>query len=201
MKFEQIKNLGDWATKGHKIPLKIKKKWKRDNSNNPRWNGGNSSGYIQKIAMSVLKKHGIDSCQICKKRIDLEAHHKDRNRKNNNISNLMLLCISHHKKEHYRSGDWDNIKNKARENIKRYNQKHQIELEIMHKQRQKEIEKLIINNSNIKIQDIANIMKFDYSTIQSELKNMPYHSEIISLIHKERGYTNGHIRKWVRENE
>jgi 5-methylcytosine-specific restriction endonuclease McrA len=35
----------------------------------------------------------------------LEVHHKDRNRKNNDISNLEILCPNCHSEEHYQSGD------------------------------------------------------------------------------------------------
>lgn len=49
-----------------------------------------------------------DSCAICEEVYDptkkFELHHIDMNRKNNDSSNLIWLCNSCHKKEHYRQG-------------------------------------------------------------------------------------------------
>lgn len=44
-------------------------------------------------------------CEYCSKaNCRLELHHIDKNRKNNNLSNLVLLCVSCHKKEDYKLG-------------------------------------------------------------------------------------------------
>lgn len=47
-------------------------------------------------------------CEICKKEYSnderFELHHKDLNRKNNNRNNFQWLCVSCHKKEHYKNG-------------------------------------------------------------------------------------------------
>lgn len=46
-------------------------------------------------------------CEICGKSYDgsrFELHHKDLNRANSNMNNLAWLCVSCHKKEHYRMG-------------------------------------------------------------------------------------------------
>ena len=48
-----------------------------------------------------LRSNNI-TCEKCKKIRALQIHHKDRNRKNNHISNLKILCRVCHRKEHYR---------------------------------------------------------------------------------------------------
>ena len=40
-------------------------------------------------------------CNRCPSKKNLQVHHKDRNRNNNNIKNLELLCASCHQKEHF----------------------------------------------------------------------------------------------------
>jgi len=47
--------------------------------------------------LPALKKLGfIDKCKKCGKTKNLNIHHKDRNRKNNNINNLEVLCSMCH---------------------------------------------------------------------------------------------------------
>lgn len=41
-----------------------------------------------------------DKCSLCDSTHDLIVHHKDRNRKNNSVENLELLCASCHNKTH-----------------------------------------------------------------------------------------------------
>ncbi len=41
-----------------------------------------------------------DNCQLCKSKNNLLVHHKDFNRLNNNIKNLICICRSCHKKTH-----------------------------------------------------------------------------------------------------
>lgn len=49
-----------------------------------------------------------EPCEICGKEYDSESrfelHHKDHNRKNNASGNLQWLCVSSHKKQHYKKG-------------------------------------------------------------------------------------------------
>jgi len=78
------------------------KRYDRNGDKNPRWKGGTSGGYIRKIGLQQLHKHGIYKCQICGSSEQLEVHHKDRNRLNNSIDNLMLVCKSCHRKIHYK---------------------------------------------------------------------------------------------------
>lgn len=52
---------------------------------------------------SILKSIGIVSCQICgynEYPFCLEAHHKDKNPNNNDITNITLLCVICHRKLH-----------------------------------------------------------------------------------------------------
>lgn len=41
-----------------------------------------------------------NQCYYCENKEKLQIHHKDKNKKNNNIENLILVCIKHHKKLH-----------------------------------------------------------------------------------------------------
>lgn len=74
--------------------------------NNPRWKGGKSAGYIRKLAINAVLKSGrhIDICEHCGKletKINfIDIHHIDRNRKNNNPENLIVLCRNCHRLLH-----------------------------------------------------------------------------------------------------
>ena len=39
-------------------------------------------------------------CSVCGSQTHLELHHIDKNRKNNKLSNLVLLCRKHHRAVH-----------------------------------------------------------------------------------------------------
>jgi uncharacterized protein with FMN-binding domain len=61
------------------------------------WKGGTSQGYYLRLA----KENLIQKCQICgNEKVKLLVHHKDKNRKNNVLSNLMIVCRSCHNKIH-----------------------------------------------------------------------------------------------------
>jgi hypothetical protein len=49
---------------------------------------------------SFLQKVGIN-CLFCKSKKFLQVHHKDMNRKNNNLNNLIVVCMKCHKLIHY----------------------------------------------------------------------------------------------------
>jgi len=54
----------------------------------------------------LIKTYG--ACQICGWKVEvnvLEAHHKDRNKKNNNENNLILICPNCHSIDHYNNKD------------------------------------------------------------------------------------------------
>ena len=69
------------------------KKWK----NHPNYKDGISA--YRKIKFDSVKKI---ECEICKfdNILALEIHHKDRNRNNNDLNNLQVLCCNCHKIEH-----------------------------------------------------------------------------------------------------
>jgi len=79
---------------------------------NNNWKNG--SGAYRRIA---YKKYGYicNKCGITNKKV-LLVHHKDRNRKNNNIDNLEILCRNCHTLEHY-----EEVYKKFMEHIKRKN--------------------------------------------------------------------------------
>lgn len=75
--------------------------------NSPLWKGGSAYGeyppeFNTKFRAEIRKRDGF-RCQDCgKKSIHLDVHHKDQNKKNSNPENLISLCRSCHKKEHWR---------------------------------------------------------------------------------------------------
>lgn len=73
----------------------------------PNWRGGLSFEPYGKEFNNKLKKAVKDAnnytCQICRKNVEeskikLDVHHIDYNKKNNNPSNLIPLCVSCHGK-------------------------------------------------------------------------------------------------------
>jgi len=71
---------------------------------NPNYQKGNESA--KRI---VYENH--KTCKKCNSTEDLNLHHKDKNRDNNDLSNLILLCRSCHSKEHRGEGTGWNIHN------------------------------------------------------------------------------------------
>ncbi len=65
----------------------------------------------QSIKIRLLEKIGrkCERCNYDKYQI-LEIHHKDRNRANNNLENLLLLCPNCHAEEHLLEKSWLNKK-------------------------------------------------------------------------------------------
>ena len=69
--------------------------------------GSNNYGYTngEYTKFKNYKQNKPDYCEICNKiNCRLEIHHKDKNRQNNEFSNLQTLCVSCHKKEDYKIG-------------------------------------------------------------------------------------------------
>jgi hypothetical protein len=56
----------------------------------------NGFGIFQKIAFDNLP----NECSRCGSTVNLCVHHKDRNRKHNEVCNLEIVCKSCHQKEH-----------------------------------------------------------------------------------------------------
>lgn len=63
------------------------------------------------LKIRLLKQRGkkCEQCQYSKHEI-LVVHHKDRNRNNNELMNLELLCPNCHAEEHYLENGWLNKK-------------------------------------------------------------------------------------------
>lgn len=73
--------------KGH-IGLKAEK--------HPYWKGGRSPQFYREFAFKHLGK----SCMLCNSGRNLTIHHKDKNRNNNLLENLTVVCRSCHQKIH-----------------------------------------------------------------------------------------------------
>lgn len=91
--------------------ISCKSKWQKENllgRKNPNWKPLDQ----RKPFRSVNKKLRKDiirertNCEYCKSTKSLQIHHKDRNRGNNNSSNILLLCKSCHAKEHEKQGQF-----------------------------------------------------------------------------------------------
>lgn len=71
---------------------------------NPNWQGGMSRATIARTTKRVLQQAGrnLFVCERCAahREVELPRHHKDRNRANNKIENLEVLCVPCHNKEH-----------------------------------------------------------------------------------------------------
>lgn len=67
------------------------------------YNGTNNPNYVD--GSSTYRKFAFENkeikCEICRENSYCIVHHKDKNRKNNNLSNLMILCPNCHYKIHY----------------------------------------------------------------------------------------------------
>ena len=73
-------------------------KGKNLGENNPRWNGG----------ISVYKRFvSIKKCEDCDSKRNLIVHHKDKNRHNNLLNNLKVICYRCHYKEHKGFNRWE----------------------------------------------------------------------------------------------
>lgn len=64
--------------------------------NHPRWRGG--IAIYRKFAWKVLKK----VCTLCHYTTDIEIHHKNGDRYDNRLQNLMPVCRSCHRLIHWR---------------------------------------------------------------------------------------------------
>jgi len=75
---------------------------KRLGKNSSQWKGGISQDYYRRIAFENLP----NLCEICGSLNQLRVHHKDQNRLNNDLNNLMIVCKSCHNKIHEK---WKNL--------------------------------------------------------------------------------------------
>ena len=72
----------------------------------------------QALKIRLLKEKGkkCERCEYDKYEI-LQVHHKDRNRKNNEIDNLELICPNCHFEEHFLKNSW--LRKKIEKEIKK----------------------------------------------------------------------------------
>jgi hypothetical protein len=63
--------------------------------------------HYQSLKISLLKKRGkvCERCSYNKYEI-LQVHHKDKNKSNNKLDNLELICPNCHSEEHYLEKSW-----------------------------------------------------------------------------------------------
>ena len=73
----------------------------------------------QALKLRLLKERG-KKCERCayKKYEILQIHHKDRNRSNNNLDNLALICPNCHYEEHFLENSWLKEKLEKKQKIK-----------------------------------------------------------------------------------
>jgi len=71
---------------------------------NPNYKGGDSRASINRLTKKLLTEVGRDlfKCERCgtTRDVELPRHHKDRDRSNNEIENLEVICVACHNKEH-----------------------------------------------------------------------------------------------------
>jgi len=69
---------------------------------NPRWDGGNSDypdhAELKRVRIEVLKR-AEGKCEICGKPAKV-VHHKDENKSNHSLDNLIALCFNCHESLH-----------------------------------------------------------------------------------------------------
>ena len=72
-----------------------------------------------KYVQSVFEKHywNIDCCMICWEKGYLQIHHKDKNRRNNDFTNLIKICVDCHIKAHEWEKAGEFMKNVFKKNM------------------------------------------------------------------------------------
>ncbi|MFW6282022.1 MAG: HNH endonuclease [bacterium] len=108
--YNPTSNRQKWCKKcGEEIKQKNKKEYiKKYHKNNYKKKGYNQKGENNnsyKTGIGFFQRKKRDSmeevkCERCGSKENLLVHHKDRNRENNNLENLEMLCKSCHQKEH-----------------------------------------------------------------------------------------------------
>jgi hypothetical protein len=93
----------------HKPEYIEKQREKKVGSRNPNWKGGISTTLTKTIRKLVFNFYP-NVCYLCGSKKNLEIHHLDRNRKNNQLSNLRIICRSCHNSIQFR-GDKNKIIN------------------------------------------------------------------------------------------
>lgn len=106
------------ANRGKSVPLERRRKISETNKRkgiqpkeiynkegNDHWRFNKGLGSDTLTIRRMLKKAGfnIDHCSQCNSTRNIHVHHIDENRKNNEISNLRVLCASCHMTVHRRN--------------------------------------------------------------------------------------------------
>lgn len=80
--------------------IKPKEIYNKEGKDHWRFNQG--SGADTRTIRRMLAKVGfiVDHCSKCNSKRNIHVHHIDENRKNNELSNLQVLCASCHMKKH-----------------------------------------------------------------------------------------------------
>lgn len=94
---------GTKISKEHKMAISKKLKGKRLAEKSSQWKGGISQHYYRRIALENLP----NLCEFCESTKQLRVHHKDHDRTNNKLKNLMIVCKSCHNKIHEK---WKNLR-------------------------------------------------------------------------------------------
>lgn len=89
------------GVRGWPIGAATKDQW---GEKNVSYKGGTCRSTIRRITKRVLSEAGVDLflCNRCglEGKVEHPRHHKDRNRSNNKLENLEVLCVSCHTKDH-----------------------------------------------------------------------------------------------------
>jgi hypothetical protein len=72
-------------------------------SKHANWRGGTTMQGFKAKAFRLQRGNACEECKYCEIPQILEIHHIDRNRRNNEGTNLLLLCPTCHAKAHYDS--------------------------------------------------------------------------------------------------
>lgn len=108
---------GKWAYTREQKEKQTKNTPKKDKHHN--WHGGISNGEygleFNKELKEQLKSSYKHRCQLCDATdVDLDVHHIDYNKANNNTSNLIPLCKQCHGKTNYNRTYWQDLLTKIK---------------------------------------------------------------------------------------
>lgn len=68
---------------------------------------GDKAEYYRALKLRLIAQRGSRCCRCSYGKVEiLEIHHRDRNRDNNSLENLELVCPNCHAEEHYLKGSW-----------------------------------------------------------------------------------------------
>jgi len=100
----EMKNIKGWNRTGFEAWNKDKECPQLSKENHWNWQGGRSlednySFYFKNVISKRLRKEF--PCLVCGTKKDLVVHHCDLDKKNNKISNLLVLCRPHHSQMHH----------------------------------------------------------------------------------------------------